>query len=60
MTWLTPEFGLQLVVMLFVAAAVYGGIRADLKHLHDLVDRNSRATAKAHERIDKLLERQHS
>ena len=58
MTWLTPEFVIQLVIMLAGAGAVYGGIRADLRHLHDLYDRNSRATAKAHARIDAILERQ--
>ncbi len=60
MSWLTPEFFVQLVVMLAGAGAVYGGIRADIRNLHTLTDRNARATARAHERIDALLERQSS
>lgn len=38
------------VAQLLAAGAIYGGIRADLKHLHD-------STTRAHERIDYLLER---
>jgi hypothetical protein len=34
---------------------VYGGIRADLKHMARDIDRHGIAISKAHARIDKIL-----
>ncbi len=51
----TPQFVVQLALMFSVAGAVYGGIRADLKHMVRDIDRHGIAITKAHERIDKIL-----
>lgn len=45
----------QLFYMLLSAGAVYGAIRADLKHLMLGVERAERSAARAHERIDMHL-----
>lgn len=45
---------LQLVTVLIAAGAVYGGIRGDLKAIHENLRRIEKAADKAHERIDGL------
>jgi hypothetical protein len=40
---------------LFIAGAVYGGIRGDIKHLHESILENKQATGRAHDRIDDIL-----
>jgi hypothetical protein len=45
---------LQLVTILIAAGAVYGGIRSDLKSMHEAIARIERAAEKAHERIDSI------
>lgn len=42
---------------LFLAGAVYGGIRSDLKALHQRVNDTHEAMKDAHRRIDNLLGR---
>ena len=37
---------------LLVAGAVYGGIRADLKEIHERIGRNERAIDRLHVRVD--------
>jgi hypothetical protein len=44
----------QLVIALFFAGAVYGGIRNDLRRMREDLQRLERAAGKAHERIDSL------
>ena len=51
---------LQILTLLCVAAAIYGGIRSDLKHLHTSVDEAKRSASRAHERIDSIIERRAS
>lgn len=51
MDWL-----LQIVGSLFLAGAVYGGIRADIKALHAGVAEAKAAAMRAHERIDNHLD----
>jgi len=45
---------LQLVTVLIAAGAVYGGIRGDLKSIHEHLRRVERAAEKAHDRLDGL------
>lgn len=43
---------LQVVTVLIAAGAVYGGIRSDLKAIHERIAQIERAAEKAHDRID--------
>jgi len=43
---------LQVVTVLIAAGAVYGGIRSDLKTIHENIRRIEKAAEKAHDRID--------
>lgn len=45
---------LQIVSGLIAAGAVYGGIRSDLKSIHEHLARVERSADKAHERIDSI------
>ena len=45
---------LQLVTALIAAGAIYGGIRSDLRQIHESVRRVEAAADKAHARIDNL------
>lgn len=40
--------------MMIGAGAVYGGIRNDLRNMHEQIARLERALEKAHERIDSI------
>jgi hypothetical protein len=51
------EFLLWIISQLIVAAGIWGGIRADLRSLHDKANRAQAAADKAHERIDEVLAR---
>ena len=44
----------QIGSALILAGAVYGGIRSDLKALHEHIRRGERDADKAHERLDHL------
>jgi hypothetical protein len=46
----------QAITAGFMAGAVYGAIRADLKNLYYRAEANERRVEQAHARIDKLLE----
>lgn len=50
-------FVLHVVSMIVVAGAVYGGIRADLRHLGRMVDHAIKSADEAHRRIDDYLVR---
>lgn len=45
---------LQVVTILIAAGAVYGGIRGDLKAIHENLRRIEKAAYKAHDRIDAI------
>lgn len=45
----------QILYGLFLAGGVYGGIRADLKALHERVADLGRSVDRAHVRIDETL-----
>lgn len=47
----------QAIYGLFIAGAVYGGIRADLKAIHERIKEQGEAVTRAHRRIDDLLTR---
>jgi len=53
---------MQIASFLVAAGAVYGGIRNDLKQMHERQERFERALEKAHERIDdcSTCKRRHS
>ena len=44
----------QLAVALILAGAVYGGIRSDLKGLHEHIRRVEKDADKAHDRLDAI------
>ena len=47
----------QVLYGLFLAGAVYGGIRADLKALHERVADLGRSVTRAHGRIDQHVDK---
>lgn len=51
------NFAGQLVGMVIAGAAVYGGIRSDLKHMAQGIERAESSARRAHARIDALLDR---
>ena len=40
---------------LIVGAAIWGGIKADIKHMHERINENKARTEEAHRRIDQML-----
>lgn len=46
-----------LVGHLIVGAAIYGGIRADIRSIHQRQEHTEKSVAEAHVRIDRVLER---
>lgn len=45
---------------LIIGAAIWGGIRADIKNIHLRIDSSSQRAESAHTRIDRLLEAKRS
>lgn len=43
---------LQLATILIAAGAVYGGIRSDLRTMHERIAHAEKVASKAHDRID--------
>lgn len=48
---------LWLAGQVVVGAAIWGGIRSDIKSIHERITETKKATDQAHERIDRILER---
>lgn len=46
-----------LIGHLIVGAAIYGGIRADIRGLHQRQEHTEKSVTEAHVRIDRVLER---
>lgn len=44
---------------LIAAAAIWGGIRADIKAMHARLEHAEKSVSEAHNRIDRLLEQRH-
>ncbi len=55
MDWLTPQLLVTLASQLLAAGAVYGGIRADLRHIHERIESVKEEVERAHARMDQLL-----
>ncbi|MCK6410981.1 MAG: hypothetical protein L6Q55_00975 [Azonexus sp.] len=53
-----PDSGLvfQVLAALVAAGAVYGGIRSDIRHIHQQLEHLGRAADSAHARIDRISE----
>ncbi len=47
----------QLIVSAFFAGAMYAGIRADIRHIHEKVNTALKSASRAHERIDSHLDK---
>lgn len=52
-----PEWLFQIIGMGATAAGIYAAIKADLATLHLKADQAAQQAAKAHERIDHLMQR---
>ena len=48
---------LYIIGQLALGAAIYGGIRADLRAMYTRLDHAEKSVTDAHNRIDRLLER---
>jgi|SaaInlV_165m_DNA_1040744.scaffolds.fasta_scaffold186879_2 hypothetical protein len=46
---------LWIVGQLFVGAALYGGIRVDIKNIHEKINHTDENVSDAHKRIDGIL-----
>lgn len=57
---MTPELIYQLLAGLFLAGAVYGGIRADLRAMHQQIIAAEKSADKAHDRLDNHLGNNHA
>lgn len=60
MPTVSPEFAVQLFTILATGAAIYGGIRADLKAMHERLGRAEAGIDQARERMDNHIERSHA
>jgi outer membrane murein-binding lipoprotein Lpp len=54
------DFVWQVVATVAAAGAIYGGIRADLKAMHERVAMAAESAARAHERMDRHVETYHT
>lgn len=54
---LPPDIVQWLVGQIIVAAAIWGGLRADIKSIHSRLDHLERTANDAHSRLDNHLER---
>ena len=50
-----PDWAITLAGQLIMAGAIYGGIRADVKNLHEGVKEAKESSKGAHQRIDTIL-----
>ncbi len=54
---MTLEMIVLIMGQIMTAGAIYGGIRSDIKNLHECALEAKKDAEKAHERIDRLIER---
>lgn len=52
---MTNEFIFQLLMVVMAAAATYGGIRADIKQIHEKIEDVKGIGIRAHRRLDQHL-----
>lgn len=50
------ELLIWVIGQIVVGAAIYGGIRADIKSIHKDIDHLDKSVADAHNRINRILE----
>lgn len=50
-----PDLLVQIVTVLFVGGAAYGAIRADLRAMHQRIERVSEDVDRVADRVDKIL-----
>jgi hypothetical protein len=55
-----PDVWVQIIVAIIGAGAVYGGIRADIKNIHERINDTSASAGRAHDRIDRHVEKFHT
>lgn len=53
---MTSDIILAILTPLLSAAAAYGAIRADIRHLHEKAGKAQETAERAHERIDGLMQ----
>lgn len=53
----TPDLYWQIGVTLVTGGAIYGGIRADLKAMHERITSAQSSADKAHERLDNHIDK---
>lgn len=53
----SPEFGMQMLVMIATVGVLYGSIRSDLKSMHERIRANENSIEAARERMDNHLDR---
>jgi len=54
------EIYLWIAGQLIMAAAIWGGIRIDIKNIHKNIEKLDSVVGEAHSRIDRLYERNHN
>lgn len=54
---MTPDLYWQIGVTLVTGGAIYGGIRADLKAMHERITAAMNAATSAHSRLDNHLDK---
>lgn len=51
------QWMMWLAGQIIVGAAIWGGIRADIRGMHMRMEHNEKSLTEAHTRIDRILER---
>lgn len=54
---MSPDLIAQVLYALVAGGAVYGGIRADIKAMHERISAAQRAADEAHRRLDTIIDR---
>ena len=52
----TNEMWIWLAGQLIAAAAIYGGIRMDIRHIHKEIEHLYKGLEKTHDRVDRLYD----
>lgn len=52
---MNDDIVLWVVGQLFVGAALYGGIRVDIKNIHEKINNTANRVSEVNERVDKIL-----
>ena len=52
---MNDDIVLWVIGQLFVGAALYGGIRVDIKNIHEKINNTANRVSEVNERVDKIL-----